>query len=146
MSTREEIAVALFSKIEAPLRDAGAVLVSRRLLHWNDVAVVDMPAAFLAQGNQQPTPSPAGSPTTWRMNFNIYIYVNETDPAQSPSTKLNALLDVVESSLAPSRVGLKQQLGGTVEHCWISGTVETDEGVLGNLAMAVVPVEVLYVT
>jgi hypothetical protein len=30
-----------------------------------------------------------------------------------------------------------------VKHCWISGAIETDEGVLGGQAVAIVPIEIL---
>lgn len=141
--SRESISVALFNKIEQPLRDAGAVLVSRRLKHWNDVPSVDQPAVMVAQSTQTPFSAPSGLPVVWRYNFNIYIYTYETDPAASPATKLNILLDALEAALAPPVLGQKQNLGGTVEHCWISGAVETDEGVLGNQCMAIVPIEIL---
>ncbi len=124
------------------MQAAGAVTVSRRLKHWNDVMPPDQPAVFIAQGNEVPMQSGAGSPVVWNLNFSVYIYVHELDPSVTPSTRLNLLLDALEAALAPLGVGQKQKLGGLVEHCWISGSVETDEGTLGDQAMAIVPIEV----
>ena len=56
---------------------------------------------------------------------------------------LNPLLDAVEAALAPDPVGHVQTLGGLVSHCWIAGRIQTDEGVPGGQAVAIVPVEIL---
>lgn len=141
---RETLATALFALVEAPSRAAGAVTVGRRLLHWSDVQPADQPAVFVPQGNETPSQSPAGEPVLWRMTFSVYVYVREEDPALTPASKLNLLLDAIEGALAPKGSSVKQTLGGLVEHCWIAGTIETDEGVLGSQAMAIIPVEVLY--
>lgn len=141
---RETVALALFNLLEAPMRTAGAVTVARRLLHWSDVQPPDQPAVFVAQGDSTPTQSTSGEPATWRMTFSVYIYVHELDPSATPATRLNLLLDALTVALAPVGFEKKQRLGGTVEHCWISGAIETDEGTLGDQAMAIVPLEVLY--
>ena len=140
---REAVAQALLALIQAPLQAAGAVSVTRRLLHWSDVPPVNQPAVMIAQGDQTPEQHTDGRPALWRLNFNIYLYAFHSDPAETPATRLNNLLDALETALAPTIPGRKQTLGGTVEHCWISGRVETDEGVLGDQAMAIVPIEVL---
>jgi hypothetical protein len=56
-------------------------------------------------------------------------------------------LDALEAALAPSPVTGIQTLGlpGMVRHVTISGKVETDEGVLGDQAVAIVPIEILCV-
>lgn len=141
---RETVALALFGLVDPIMRAAGAVTVSRRLLHWSDVQPPDQPAVFVAQGDGAPAQSPSGEPTVWRLTFAIYLYVHELDPSATPATRLNLLLDALTAALAPVGYAKKQTLGGTVEHCWISGPVETDEGTLGDQAMAIVPVEVLY--
>lgn len=143
--SRESVAIALFNKISAPMTAAGAITVSRRLLHWADVQAADQPAVFLPQGKSVPTQSQSGLPVQWKASFEVYIYVHETDPTATPATKLNLLLDALEAALAPSSPGLKQTLGGAAVHCWISGPVETDEGTLGDQAVAIVPIELLYV-
>ncbi|HXP74621.1 MAG TPA: hypothetical protein VN823_10790 [Stellaceae bacterium] len=56
---------------------------------------------------------------------------------------MNPLLDAIETALAPDLVTNVQSLGGLVAHCWIAGKVETDEGVLGGQAVAIVPIEIL---
>ena len=60
---------------------------------------------------------------------------------------LNPLLDALEEALAPSPVTGIQNLGlpEMVQHAYIAGKVETDEGVLGDQAIAIVPVKILCV-
>jgi hypothetical protein len=57
------------------------------------------------------------------------------------------LVDALERALAPSPATGVQNLGlpMMVQHAYISGKIETDEGVLGDQAIAIVPVEVLCV-
>lgn len=142
--TREGVANALLTQINAAMTAAGAVTVSRRLLHWSDVESSQQPAVYIAAGAQAPKQDPGGLTTVWRVNFEVYIYAWESDNTKSPSTQINNLLDALEAALAPVQPAVKQTLGGTVSHCWISGSVITDEGVLGPQGMAIVPIEVLY--
>jgi hypothetical protein len=60
---------------------------------------------------------------------------------------LNPLLDALEAALAPSPATGIQNLGlpAMVQHAYIAGKIETDEGVLGDQAIAIVPVEILCV-
>ena len=39
-----------------------------------------------------------------------------------------------------TEINNKQTLGGLVAHAWIDGVIETDEGVLGDQAVAIIPV------
>jgi len=132
---------AIFTKLQSI---PGLVTVSRRLKHWSDVSPSEQPALFLAAGAQHPTQNQSGLPVTWRISANLYLYAYSTDPSVSPSTTLNNLLDAIEAALVPAMAGQKQTLGGLCQHCWISGPVETDEGVLGDQAMAIIPLEILF--
>ena len=58
---------------------------------------------------------------------------------------LNPLLDALEAALAPAPATGIQHLGlpDMIQHAYIAGRVETDQGVLGDQAIAIVPVEIL---
>jgi len=63
-----------------------------------------------------------------------------------PSVQINQILDELEAALAPPPgPSFKQTLGGLVEHCWINGEIQTDEGTLGNQAVAIIPIRMLVV-
>ena len=146
--TREGLAVALFSLLQGI---PGVVTCSRRVRHWADVPAEEQPAIFLAKGTELPLQSPDGNPAIWKEEFTIHIYNHQTDPSVAPSTAINSLLDAVESRLKPVASGppgfpgSMQVLGdltGRIRHAWISGSIETDEGCLGDQAVAIIPIEI----
>ncbi|MDO5686755.1 MAG: hypothetical protein Q4G42_05155 [Neisseria sp.] len=115
--------------------------MSRRLLHWNDVAKQDQPALFMAQGNQTAVTNIA---TKWLLRADVYIYVQNEE---IPATQLNPLLDAVCNAInevhpVTGRAALPIE---GVEYCRVTGTIETDEGTLGSQAVAVIPIEILAV-
>lgn len=112
---------------------------SRILQHWNDVPVDGQPALFQAQKREIPTIQ-TGLPTVWDLELDLYVYVR-TDGSTPPSTLLNPILDAVEAALGhtPDNV---QTLGGLVAYARLAGAIETDEGTLGNQAVAIIPVSI----
>lgn len=130
---REAIYSALFDKIKVI---TGLKKVSRKLLHWNDVPPSEQPALFQIQIGETPIQT-KGFPTVWEMNVKLYLYVNSQ--TGYPSLLLNQYIDKIEEALKPNSQGF-QELGGLVSHCWINGGIETDEGVLGDQAVAIIPI------
>ncbi len=105
----------------------------------------EQPALFQAQKHESAHRA-RGQPPKWTLALEIYVYAQAPDDVPSPSTVLNPLLDALEAALAPSGQDVAtnvQTLGGLVSHCWISGTVVTDEGVLGGQAVAIIPIEIV---
>ncbi len=130
---REPIYAALFAALASA---APFVTASRRLRHWSDVGPAEQPALFVAQRRK-------GLPPKWTLALEVFIYVHAPDDVTPPASALNPLLDAVEAVLAPADPAAAQTLGGLVEHAWIAGKIETDEGVLGGQAVAIIPIEVL---
>lgn len=113
---------------------------SRRLKHWSDVAPPQQPALFVAQRTEIVTRTPGLNPV-WDLQMDIYLYANTGgDKSVAPSQILNPLIDAIEGALKPDPISNKQTLGGLVAHAWIDGVIETDEGVLGDQAVAIIPV------
>jgi hypothetical protein len=144
MISREPIYAALFGLVQGA---ADFTVVDRRLRHWSDVAPAEQPALFMAQKSELASVKTLGAPTVWTLAVDLYIYVHSSDPYLAPAMLLNPLLDAVEAALAPSATTGLQDLGlpATVQHAYLAGKVETDEGVLGDQAVAVIPVEILCV-
>ena len=147
--TREGIATALFDLL---LTVPGVKTCSRKLKPKDEVNTLDMPAMFLTLGGWTPIQSIDGLPTIWKHEYLIYVLINNSDPYQAPSTALNNIMDGIEEVLRPvSRFGppgfpgTVQVLGdttGRIRHAWVSGNVFADEGVLGDLTLAVIPIEI----
>ena len=134
---REQIYSALFAKLQAV---AGFVTVSRRLRHWDDVPQAEQPALFQAQKRESVSTEPGLNPV-WLLSLDLYIYARTgEDRDESPATVINPLVDAVLETLAPDPITNKQTLGGLVQHAWVEGTIETDEGVLGEQGVAIIPI------
>lgn len=136
---REPIYAALFDRLAAI---PGIKTASRRLRHWSDVGASEQPALFLAQ-KQETAQSVPGEAPRWTLAVNVYLYANTPAP-QAPGAAMNPLLDAIESALLPDNpVKNTCTLGGLAHHCRIEGAIETDEGTLGDQAVAIVPILIL---
>ena len=142
MIQREPIYAALFA---LALRAAGFVTAERRLRHWSGVSPAEQPALFMSQKAETATVKTLGAPTVWTLLADLYLYVHSSDPYTAPATLLNPLVDAVEAALGPVAATGIQDLGlpHMVSHAYIAGKVESDEGVLGDQAVAIIPVEIL---
>ena len=142
MIAREPIYAALFELIESA---AAFITAERRLRHWSDVAPAEQPALFQSQKSETASVKVLGSPTVWTLGVELYLYVHSSDPYQAPAMILNPLVDAVEAALAPAAITGVQDLGlpAMVQHAYIAGKIETDEGALGDQAIAIIPVEIL---
>ena len=88
-----------------------------------------------------------GAPPVWTLSAEFYLYAHQSDPYAAPASVLNPLLDAVEAALAaPYATGL-QTLGlpAIVQHAYIAGRIVTDEGLLRDQGVAIVPIEILCV-
>lgn len=144
MIRREAIYAALWA---LAARSAGYATASRRLRHWGDVSPAEQPALFMSEKGGTGQSKAHATPIVWTLRADFYIYAHASDPYAAPASVLNPLLDALEAALAPSPVTGLQQLGlpEMVRHAHLVGKVETDEGVLGDQAVALVPVEILCV-
>ncbi len=144
MIIREAIYAALWTLGSGAGNFASA---NRRLRHWADVAPAEQPALFMSEKGGHAVVKKLGAPIVWTLFADFYIYVHSSDPYAAPATIINPLLDALERALAPSAATGIQNLGlpQMVQHAYIAGKIETDEGVLGDQAIAIVPVEILCV-
>jgi hypothetical protein len=144
MIIRETIYAALWQLGANAARFATA---NRRLRHWSDVGPAEQPALYMSEKGGHAAVKKLGAPIVWTLYAEFFLYAHSSDPFIAPGTILNPLLDAFETALAPSPTTGIQNLGlpEMVQHAYIAGKVETDEGVLGNQAIAIVPVEILCV-
>jgi hypothetical protein len=136
---REPIYLALFARLQAI---PGLATVSRRVKHWDDVPSASQPALFQSQKSQT-AQKQTGLPTRWTLPVEVYLYVR-SPTTDAPAAHLNPLIDAVCGALAPDDItGQRCTLGGLVHDARIAGQIETDEGTLGDQAVAIVPIEIL---
>lgn len=140
---REAIYAALFTKLDYL---QSVETKSRILAHWDDVSPNMQPALYMTCTSQI-AEQRTGFPAKYFLDAKIYIYAHRDTAGDVPSTILNTILDEIDSILAPNpNPTFKQTLDGLVEHCWVNGNIETDEGTLGNQAVAIVPIRILTTT
>jgi hypothetical protein len=142
MIQREPIYAALWALASG---SAGYATASRRLRHWSDVNPAEQPALFMSEKGARAESKARATPIVYTLFADFYIYAFSSDPYAAPASILNPLIDALEAALAPDPATNLQQLGLPlmVRHCYIAGRIETDEGVLGDQAVAIVPVEIL---
>lgn len=138
-ATREQVYAALFAKLQAV---PGLVTVSRRLKNVQDVQPEEFPAAFQLQ-ERQSLKYQGSVPTRATLRASWLFYAYSSDPSVAPSTALNNLVDAACSILEPGSTQQPNTLGGLVEYTAIAGDIEVFEGVLGDRAIAIVPVEII---
>lgn len=143
MTGREAIYAALFARVSSV---APFATIGRTRKHVDDVPAVNQPALFQTQGKQIATGAFA-QPTKWTLHADLWIYAHASNPHAdgNAAALLNQLIDAVETALAPEPAMGRQTLGGLVSHCSIAGMIETDEGLLGDQAVAVIPVEITVI-
>ena len=141
---RETITAALWTRISAV---AGVRTAERRLRHFAEVTPAEMPALFLGVDDSE-ADQERGRRPAWTLRYTAYIYCHEA-AAIGPSSSLNTVVDQVNAALEIQSSEFQAgqtfgptTLGGTVHHAWIT-RVETDEGTLGDLGVAMCSIEVL---
>jgi hypothetical protein len=146
MINREQIYAALWTLASGSAQYATA---NRRLRHWSDVSPAEQPALFMSEKGGTGVVKVWGAPTAWTLYVDFYIYAHSTDIYTPPASILNPLIDALEAALGPVNpvAGTWQNLGlpSMVQHTYVAGKIETDEGVLGDQAVAIVPVQILCV-
>jgi hypothetical protein len=137
MINRETIWQGVFAFLQnlAPFLETG-----RTVKHWDNCD--NFPALFMEQGAETVTKTGRGLPQSYTMTADIYLYVrNESNG--TPAPQVNALLDAVDAALKPTTPDGRVTLGGLVHDAWIEGQIARDEGVLGQIGVAVVPLKIL---
>jgi len=135
---REQIYESLFNKVATI---PGFVTTGRKLKHYADLAASEQPAIFQTQTGEVVHKN-VNTPYWFDFTVALYVYVNTSaDPEAVPATQINNLLDAIVETLAPNWTGY-QTLDGLVFNVVIDGTIETDEGVLGDQAYAIIPIKI----
>lgn len=145
--TRDAIYQALFDRVK---ESTTFRTVERRIRHWSDVPVEDMPYLGMAQDDGGAYVRTHRLPAKITFNVSLYIYVHtgaQQDKDVVPAALLNPILDAVDEALSPKEIddnrNLVNTLGGLVHDCRISGLIETSEGMLGDLEYAIIPIEIV---
>jgi hypothetical protein len=143
----------IYDALTARLKDVALVRTcEQRLRAYDDVPDAEQPAVFVVATDQSQQYQGRGFPPIWTLRFKLYVYarIPGGDSRATGHDALMPLLDAIEDALlatdeekARDKAAWNTTLGGYCSHARISGTVVTDEGALGEQAVAMVPIEVL---
>jgi hypothetical protein len=141
--SREAIQASLFELLsDAVSGVVGLKLASRRLKSPQDVGPGNCPALF--QIYRSETVEWTGvQPRKRIMHLDLVLYVHSGDRSFPTSSLLNPMLDAIEQRLNADDPGRVETLDGLAKRVTINGKIETDEGLLGEYAYAVVPIEIV---
>lgn len=116
----------------------GVRTFSRRLQHVNDVPAAQQPAIFLAQTGQVPSYQ-QGRTIMWDLSADIYVYVRDPK-GKEPGPIMNPLMDSIIAVFAPDNAMVNACTFGGLCHKVELGQIATDEGTMGEQAIAIIPV------
>lgn len=140
---RESVQAALFAYLAG--NDSGLSdikTMSRRLKAPQDVGAGNCPALFQIYKGE--TVEWSGmQPLKRVMHLDLVLYAHSGDKSFPTSSLLNPLIDALETAFGADDPNNPLTLGGLARRVSINGRIETDEGLLGEYAYAVVPVEML---
>jgi hypothetical protein len=121
----------------------GVKTFSRRLQHVNDVPAAQQPAIYLAQTGQVPLYQP-GRTIIWELSADIYVYVRDPK-GKEPGPIINPLMDAIVEMFKPDNAMVNACTFGGLCHKVELGQIATDEGTMGEQAIAIIPVTMTVV-
>jgi len=140
---RETIQAALFTLLTANISGLSAIrMASRRLRPPQEVGAGNCPALFQIYKGE--TVEWTGmQPLKRLMHLELVLYAHSGDKSFPTSSLLGPLLDALEVAFGAGDPAQVQTLNGLARRVTINGKIETDEGLLGEYAYAIVPVDIL---
>jgi hypothetical protein len=137
----------IFRTLFATIADIPQVkTASREFRSFSSVAPEDMPAVFMTCRTQGISYGNRMVPPVYTFDLSLFVYVFKQETEKSSQEVLNEVLDALDVSLEALATATADPLNeSSITQCRVMGTIETDEGALGDLAVAIVPVQVIAV-
>lgn len=127
-------------------------VASRRLQFVEDMGAEYLPAIFQNQTNESPKQMTEAGIVAWSFDVDLYVYAFQPDTNSPSTTILNPLLDAITDVFEEDnqyggqlRIPYTDDNGPQELVCElaINGGIKVWEGILGQKAVAIVPVRVL---
>ena len=133
-------------------------IMSRRFVHFKDVAPESMPAMYQFQSPIRKTDGGARGLPRQEIGVNWYVYLpKSTGPDDVVSPALNQYFDALSQALLTTTFDSSgnptvgaipagkqlQTLGGLVPGCYVDGPGLTDEGLLDTPSLIIIPIKIL---
>lgn len=140
--TRKAVTAALYSILKGAYAWQTA---DPRLMLPDDLAANQQPALFLVKTKERVDQSNFAMPK-YLLSYYALILVRAAgvpeDLTNTAETRLDDILDAVDTALQAPRRGEPQTLGGLVTNCWIDGEITIDTPVLFEQCSIWLPISV----
>jgi len=116
--------------------------ISQAIKHWDAVPNAEQPALFLTRQIEHWSQKTAYGVTKLEFNTLVWIYFR-ADGLKTQNTYPDMYIDPLKDSIEQlfqtnPPIGGRLTLGGTCQHCFVSGTVASDPGLQDTSGQAVV--------
>lgn len=139
---RETYYEALFTLISGLTLTPALATTGRRVRLLQDMEDAELPALFMAVGDQ-PTERSFPDEPIHKLEAKVFLFCANPSEETSADIFLNEMIDALEAAIEPPPALGPQTLGGLVHYCWITGRTEVFQAPNGTRAAAIVPVEML---
>lgn len=144
---REAAYAALYTRLKTV---TGVLRFSRRMVTWDKLSKSEMPAVVVVAESCDRRES-NGLDAIWTLHAAVYVVTPPNPSGDGAETALLTIVDRIDAALdiqatesARHYQGQSETtLGDAVYKAWISGEVEIDAGVNGEIALARIPVSML---
>jgi len=147
-ATRNQVFTGLFNLLKTIPAPTGAPwqVFSQSLVSFDDIPA--QPALYLHRGIQIAEQNKAYGVTRWQWRVWLFIYyrVEGFTPATDtsyPDQLTDQFLDNLEQLFQVEPNAGTFTLGGLVHHCWIDGSIFTENGLIDGQAFIIVPLSIL---
>jgi hypothetical protein len=118
--------------------------VERTLRNFSKVHPEEMPAAFFVCRSQDVSYTDPRLPPTYTFSMSLYLYVHRNGQELPAQALLFQALDRLDEALVEVTTADSSPAGdASIAQCRVVGNIEMDEGSLGDLAVAIVPIQVV---
>ena len=143
---REAAYAALYTRIKTV---TGVLRFSRRLVAWDKLSKAEMPAVMVVPESCARSES-SGLDALWTLHASVYVVTPPDQSGDGAETTLLTIVDRIDAALDKNTESARHYqgqsettLGGAVYKAWISGEIELDAGLNGEVGVARIPVSML---
>jgi hypothetical protein len=115
---------------------------SQHFVSWENFSEQNQPALFLRRILEEAQQTKAYGLTKYMLRYEVWIYVRtqSNDTSTNPYDYLNPLIDAVDAAVAAHPVIGRNNLGGLVDNCYISGQIMIADGTDNGQAVIRIPI------
>lgn len=142
---RLAIDAALFAQLVAAVWGSPPVTwayKSQHFLSWDTFDEGNQPALFLRRIVEDVQQQKAYGLNKYTLRYEAWVYLRtqNVDPASNPYAYLDPVIDAIDFAIAANPITGRNNLGGLVDNCYISGQIMIADGTDNGQAVIRIPI------